>query len=74
MSDRGRLQINPLPLYTVPDAQREVWTRPEGWRCEHTDGRGRCTSRDTRTFWNATERRSEAFCERHAPTSGEPAA
>ncbi len=59
------LVINPKPLYVVPDARRDVWFKQQGWRCEHEDGRGRCTSRDTTTRWNADERRGESYCAAH---------
>jgi hypothetical protein len=60
-----RLAINPEPLAVVPDAQRDVWVRQQGFRCDHEDGRGRCTSRETRTTWNTELRRAESYCDRH---------
>jgi hypothetical protein len=64
------LQVNPGPLVVVPDAQREVWTKLRGFRCEHEDGRGRCASRETRSFWNEAGRYSESYCEPHARKRG----
>lgn len=72
MSNRKRLlQINPEPIKLVPREQRDVWTKLPGWRCNHTDGRGQCTSRDTKVIWNKAERRSEAWCPKHMPHSEE---
>ena len=70
---RPRLQINPGPLRVISDNRREAWEpRHRGWRCEHEDGRGRCTSRDTRAYWNAADRRAESYCEKHACAAGAP--
>lgn len=70
--NRRPLQINPEPLKIVSAAQRDVWTRLDAWRCDHEDGRGRCTSRETRSFWNPIERYTEHLCERHAPKGSVP--
>lgn len=69
MSDeRKRLQFNPGPLKVVPDAQREVWTRStvQTLRCFHEDGRGRCTSRDTKRYF-LTRYGFDWLCEKHKP-------
>jgi hypothetical protein len=68
MSDR-KLQFNPEPLKVVSAAQRDVWQFRTTFRCEHEDGRGRCTSRSTRVYWDADLRQGEAFCDRHAPAA-----
>lgn len=62
------LSINPEPIKLVPAAQRDVWFKQPGWRCQHEDGRGRCRSHDTVTRWNAVERQAESFCLKHLPS------
>lgn len=62
-----RLQFNPEPIKLVDAAQRDVWIKQQGWRCDYTDGRGRCASRQTKARWNKAARRAEAYCERHMP-------
>lgn len=71
MSDQRRLlQANPDPIRLVDASVRDVWTRTSyRFRCHHEDGRGQCTSRDTRTVWNAEQKCVERFCERHASQS-----
>jgi len=58
-----RLQFNPDPIRIVETRPGE--TRPLGALCEHEDGRGRCSSRDTLSVWNPAARRIETFCEKH---------
>lgn len=65
---RKLLQANPEPIKVVPAAQRDVWTRDTWrWRCDHMDGRGCCTSRETRPYWNKIDRSAEFYCEKHMP-------
>lgn len=59
------LRTNPDPIKIVPGAQREAWHRQRGFRCDHEDGRGRCTSTETRSIW--VEDHAEAYCEKHMP-------
>jgi hypothetical protein len=71
VTERKRLlQANPDPIKIVPEGTglREAFKpyRPPR-RCWHEDGRGQCTSTDTRSLWNAAERQSEAYCQRHWP-------
>lgn len=63
-----RLQTNPDPLRIVPQAQRDAWTKQPAYksRCDHEDGRGRCTSRETTARWRPDLRLVEHFCDRHA--------
>ncbi len=64
---RGLLSVlNPGPLKLVPAAVRDVWKpKPHRWRCDYTDGRGRCRSRETKGKWNAELHCAEHYCERH---------
>jgi predicted DNA-binding transcriptional regulator YafY len=64
------LQHNPEPIKIVPQAVRDVWKPKHPWRCCYEDGRGRCTSRETRVYPMGVEdgrRIWEAYCEKHAP-------
>jgi hypothetical protein len=66
----GRLlSLNLDPIKLVPQEQRDVWTRQPKRRCCHEDGRGRCTSRDTRGYWNRDQRCAYVFCEKHYPAA-----
>jgi hypothetical protein len=65
----AKLRINPDPIKMVPAAERDVWTRQPGWRCDHEDGRGRCSSRDTKAFpiWeDGAYLRVDHLCSKHA--------
>lgn len=53
----------------VPAGARDVWTRRTPERCHFSDGRGRCTSRQTRPYWNASDGLRESYCEKHYPLS-----
>jgi hypothetical protein len=64
-----KLQFNPEPLKVVSAGQRDPWRHRTTFRCEHEDGRGRCSSRETRTYWNGAV--IEAYCDRHAPAAAE---
>lgn len=72
--ERNRLlQQNPDPIKLVPREQRDVWfRRAEGWRCEHEDGRGRCSATDTKLYRVASQRIPEAYCAKHAPIGERP--
>jgi hypothetical protein len=62
---RGRLQHNPDPIKVVTGARRGEALGRRGWRCEHEDGRGRCTSTETNTTWDEAEKRAVALCAKH---------
>jgi len=68
---KGLLSLNPDPIRLVDKAVRDVWTKQPGWRCYHEDGRGRCTSRETKSVkaYAPDLGRSyhEWYCERHMP-------
>lgn len=66
--EKSLLQEDPDPIKLVPQDQRDVWTKdPHRWRCDHGDGRGRCTSRETTALWSAEMRAVEHFCAKHLP-------
>ena len=64
---KGLLSLNPEPIKLVDASVRDVWTRSAYKpRCQHEDGRGQCTSRETTSRWRARVLCVESYCERHA--------
>lgn len=62
------LRINPEPLKVVSDGRRDAWTRQQGFRCDHEDGRGRCSSHDTRSLMLSRDPLViGSYCPRHFP-------
>ena len=65
MKTRKLLQTNPEPIKLVDQAVRDVWTKVPR-RCHHFDGRGRCTSYDTKLVIDRTDYALSAYyCPKH---------